>query len=381
MGQLTPQGYIAERLDAILMRMEAGLRRIYGEDIDLSPDSPDGQAVGLFAQGLADINELGGAIYRAMDPDYAGGKWLEQRVAYSGLKRRGARYSRMPSVILQGTPHRTIPAGAVVSDPQRVRWQLISDVVLNDAGSGRGDFQSEERGSFANPIGVTLKIETIVNGWDSATTFTAAEPGEAEELDPELRARGARSRARSAQNSAESIEAKISELPDVREVICLENWTDVTDENGVPRKSINVIVDGGDDGAIAQVIFDNKTSGTGMRGDVEHVVIDRKRRERKVMFDRPEIIDCTAYLELKRSRGQQAIDEEGIKTALTKYRYGIGEPVVVSRLYTPVNTVPGFSIETFTIGVINGIRLPNDLTLGPRQRARFLPENIEIVPL
>ncbi|RQZ18148.1 hypothetical protein DIE15_08450 [Burkholderia sp. Bp9031] len=381
MGQLTPQGYVAERLDAILTRMEAGLRRIYGEDIDLSPDSPDAQAIGLFAQGLADINELGAAIYRALDPDYAGGKWLEQRVAYAGLKKRGARYSRMSSVILLGTPHRTIPAGAVVSDPQRVRWQLIRDVVLNAAGAGRGDFQSEERGAFTNPIGTTLKIETIVSGWDSATTFTATEAGAPEELDGELRARFARSRARPAQNSAETIEAKLDELDDVREVICLENWTDATDANGVPPRSINVIVDGGDDATIAQIIFDNKTSGTGMRGDVEYFVRDRKGRQRKILFDRPRIRDCAAYLQLKRDRGQQAIDEDAIKKALAGYRYSIGQDVALSRLYTPVNTVPGFTIETFNIGFVDGVMLPENLTIGPRERARFLPENIEIIPL
>ncbi|KUZ98082.1 hypothetical protein WI40_13840 [Burkholderia ubonensis] len=378
MGQLTPQGYVAERLDAILVRLEAGLRRIYGDDIDLSPDSPDGQAIGLFAQGLADINELGAAVYRALDPEYAGGKWLEQRVAYAGIRRRGAKYSRMPSVILQGTPHRVIPAGAVVSDPQRVRWQLMADVTLNDAGSGRGDFRSEDRGSFPNPIGTKLRIETIVNGWDTATTFSAVELGELEERDPELRMRFARGRARPAQNSGETIEAKIGELPDVREVICLENWTDVTDADGVPRKSINVIVDGGEDEAIAQVIFANKTSGTGMLGAVAVDVLDRKGRKRTMLFDRPEVIECAAYLELKRERGVVGIDEDAIKKALVKYRYQIGQGVSLSRLYTPVNSVPGFSIEAFDIGEVGGNLLPKNLTVGPRQRARFLPENIEI---
>ncbi|KGE06446.1 hypothetical protein LA03_31595 [Burkholderia gladioli] len=381
MGQLTPQGYIAERLDAILGRLEAGFRVIYGDDIDLSPDSPDGQAIGLFAQGLADINELGATIYRAMDPDYAGGKWLEQRVAYAGLKRRGAKYSRMPSVILQGTPHRVIPAGAVVSDPQRVRWQLMADVTLNDAGSGRGDFRSEERGSYSNPIGTSLRIETIVNGWSAATTFTAAEPGELEELDPELRTRFARSRARTAQNSVEAIEAKIGDLADVREIVCLENWTDAADGNGLPAHSINVVVDGGDDDAIAQIIFQNKPSGTGMLGETERVVRDRKGRKRVMRFDRPRIVDCRAYLELKRDRGFQAIDEDAVRSALSAYRFGIGQAVLVSRLYSPVNTAPGFSIEKFSIGEVDSVLASDRLAVGPRQRARLLPENIEIVLL
>ncbi|ADG20403.1 conserved hypothetical protein [Paraburkholderia atlantica] len=381
MGQLTPQGYVAERLDAILARLEAGLRRIYGEDIDLSPDSPDGQAIGLFAQGLADINELGAVIYRAMDPDYAGGKWLEQRVAYAGLRRRGSRYSRMPSVILLGTPHRTIPAGVVVSDPRRVRWLLLTDVTLNDAGAGRGDFRSEERGNFKNAIDTQLRIETIVNGWETATTFAETEVGEPEELDPELRTRFARSRARAAQNSADGIEAKIGELPDVRDVLCLENFTSVTDENGLPPHSINVIVDGGDADAIAQIIFDNKTAGTDMLGDVERMAFDGKGRPRRVWFDRTKIIDCAAYIEVKRNRGVEGVDEEGIKKAIAAYSIAMGDDVKLSRLFTPINTVAGFSVDVLKIGFVGDQLVSHNLPIGVRERARFLAEDIEVIVL
>ncbi|WP_432212778.1 hypothetical protein, partial [Pseudomonas aeruginosa] len=98
MGQLTDKGYVGQRLDSILEELDRGFRAIYGNDIDLAPDSPDGQMLGLIAQIRADLEELGEAIYRALDPDHASGAWLEQRAAYAGLLRRRARYSYLRGV-------------------------------------------------------------------------------------------------------------------------------------------------------------------------------------------------------------------------------------------------------------------------------------------
>lgn len=77
MGQVTAAGYVADRLDAIVAKLEDGFRSIYGADINLDPDSPDGQMVGLIGQIRADLEELGENIYRSLDPDYASGAWLE----------------------------------------------------------------------------------------------------------------------------------------------------------------------------------------------------------------------------------------------------------------------------------------------------------------
>ncbi len=124
MGKVTTTGYEAERLDTIIARLQEGFRWIYGNDINVDPDSPDGQLIGLIAQIKADLEELGTDIHRQLDPDYASGAWLEQRVAYAGLTRRRASYSYLRNVTLTGTPDALIPAGYVVSDPNRCRWQL-----------------------------------------------------------------------------------------------------------------------------------------------------------------------------------------------------------------------------------------------------------------
>lgn len=379
MGQLTSAGYIPERLDAILANLDQGFRAIYGDDINTDPDSPDGQMIGLIAQTKADLEELGEAIYRALDPDHAGGAWLEQRTAYAGILRRAASYSYLRSATLVGTTGAFIQAGALIEDENRIQWQLVDDTVIGP--DVRADFRSVELGKFGLAQPSALKLVTIVLGWTGVTLNAPAEEGEEEERDPVLRARFLRSRSRPAQNSVDAIEARVGELADVSQVVCLENVGEQVDENGVPGHGINVIVDGGDPDAIALVILQNKTAGAPMLGEQEVTVIDAKGRQRLIKFDRPTNVDCAAVLTVRRSKNFTDIDIEGVKAALAAEDFEIGEAVERSRLYSPVNTVPGFSVTSFMIGEVGGALSESDIVIGVREKARFQVDDIEVTVL
>lgn len=189
MATLTENGITIERLDVIIERFNEGFRQIYGQNINLAPDSPDGQMIGILAQMRMDFEELAENVYKQLDPDFATGAWLEQRVAYAGLVRRGASFSYLRSAILSGEPNSTVYSGVIVSDPNKIRWVLLNDVVLDGNGSGRGDFQSEELGAFYLGENTPLTIETVRLGLDNVSSHTAAEVGQEEETDVQLRHR------------------------------------------------------------------------------------------------------------------------------------------------------------------------------------------------
>lgn len=292
--------------------------------------------------------------------------------------RRLASYSYLRDVILSGRPGAIIPAGSLVADPNGIRWRSVSAVVLNGDGSARSDFRSEDLGAFMVPEGIALEIKTVVLGWQAATTLTAAEVGTDEETDPQLRARFFRSRSRPATASAEAIEAKVAELPDVRQVVCLENNTDVVDADGVPAHGINVVVDGGDDMTIAEVIRQNKPAGTAMRGE-EVVNVPVGAGTRAIRFDRPDIVACAAKVTVKRAVNFTAIDDQGIKASLAGLAFEIGEDVLLSRLYTPINTVPGFWVQELLIGPVGGALGTGNIAIDARSLARFGVEDVEVV--
>ena len=237
MATLTETGIVIESFDAILSKLEQGFRAIYGQNINLNADTPDGQMIGLLAQMRMDFEELAQTVYNQLDPDAATGAWLEQRVAYAGLMRRAASYSYLRSVILTGEPYTQLYAGVMVSDPNKTRWVLVSDVQLN---LGKN---------------TPLTIETITLGLQRATTFENAEVGEDEETDQQLRERFWVSRTKNATNSAEAIAAKIRALPDVKQVRILENNGAQRDKLGIEPHSLNVIVEGGENSHFGVVIY------------------------------------------------------------------------------------------------------------------------------
>ncbi|KAF9396985.1 hypothetical protein CPC16_000020 [Podila verticillata] len=381
MAQLTEQGLIIERLDVTLAQLDAGFRTIYGSDINTDPDSPDGQLIGLIAQIKTDLEELAESIYKALDPEAASGIWLEQRVAYAGLTRRQARYSYLRNTILTGIPNTLIPAGAVLTDPHRNRWQLVTDTTLNAEGSAKTDFRSEMLGSFPLTPETRLTIETLFLGWRSAQNSQAAEVGEEEETDAELRRRFFISRAKAAQNSVDGMIVKLLQLADVRQVVCLENNSDTPNADEVPAHSLNIIVEGGSDADIAQVIFDNKAAGTGLRGEVQCQIRDNKDMARMIRFDRPTRVACAAYLEVRRNAHFTAVNIDAIKAAIAQTSFSIGEAVLLSRLYSPINTVQGFWVETLKVGQHGETLTASNIEIGVREMARFASADIEVVVL
>ncbi|WP_233139326.1 baseplate J/gp47 family protein [Aggregatibacter actinomycetemcomitans] len=377
MAKLIQTGIQIERLSDIITRFEEGFLQIYGQNIDLSPDTPDGQMVGLLSQIKMDIEEMAENVYRQLDPDVATGAWLEQRVAYAGLMRRAASYSYLRSVVLTGEPLTQLYAGIVVSDPHKVRWVLNANVQLDSNGSARADFRSEELGAFNLAKNTNLTIETVTLGLNAATTLENAEIGVEEETDQQLRERFFISRTKNAQNSADAIQSKIAALPDVKQVKVLENNTKQRDKNGVEPHSLNVIVDGGEDNQIAQVIYENKGAGVGLQGGTETTLTINNER-RTLRFDRVFQVDVQVSMRCVRYEDFTEVDKEEIKRLLSIQKFEIGQNLSLSRLYSPINQVGGFWVKELKIGRKGQALKAENVAVQPRELARILASDITI---
>ncbi|MFC0948959.1 baseplate J/gp47 family protein [Pasteurella multocida] len=376
MAKLVESGIVIERLDSILERVEQGFKRIYGQNINIDPDTPDGQMIGILGQIKVDLEELAEDVYRQLDPDLATGAWLEQRVAYAGLVRRKASYSYLRSVILTGDPYTEIN-NLIVSDTNKTRWILEQKATLNESGSARADFRSEELGAFSLNANTQLTIETITLGLNSVTTSVDAEIGIEEETDSQLRQRFSKSRAKNAINSAEAIEGEIGDLADVKQVIVLENNTSQTDSIGISPHSINVVVEGGNETDIAQVIYKNKGAGIGLQGQTSvNLMINGKQRA--IKFDKATPVDVHISMTLVRYEDFTKIDKDEVKRMLSNVKFKIGEDVSLSRLYSPINTVGGFWVKSLKIGRSSDTLNAENIIIQPRELARIQRANIQI---
>ncbi|THD42120.1 baseplate J/gp47 family protein [Enterobacteriaceae bacterium ML5] len=378
MGKVTSTGYVADKLDDIFSGLVSKFKGIYGDDILTDADDPDGQMIGIFAQMRADIEGVILAVYQANDPDNATGTWLEQKVAFSGIRRRGASYSILPDVLLAGTAKKTLSAGAIVRDGNNVQWITQTNATFGADGTVKTDFRSSELGQYSVDADTELEIVTVTNGWTSAKTTVAATLGEEEETDPELLARFYKARARASQNCIDGTVGDLYALPGVTDVVPLENRTSKADDNGVTPYSVNYVVEGGDNTQIAQAIYDN-WPGTGLQGAVSVDIIRYSGNTISIPFDRPTPVDITAKISIGRRANFTYVDTQSVINAVVALAYKTGASVYASDVTEAVNAISGVYVREVVLardgdtpaGVLS-------VEIAPREKARFLATGVTV---
>ncbi|CAQ85183.1 MULTISPECIES: baseplate J/gp47 family protein [Photorhabdus] len=372
MLQVTDKGIVIDQLSDIHQRLIDGFKRIYGEDINLDADTPDGQMIGVFSQELANINQVIAFIVQMLDPYEATGSFLEQRAMYAGLVRRGAEFSYIDDVVISGNTGVTLPKDTVLIDDNRVKWVTLDDVKLNNQGSARVNLRSQVLGVFSLQADKELQSETVIVGVDKIVTTKEAKPGDDEETDGNFLRRFMRSHSINNHDDRHGIEAALLDLPDVKQARVYENYTNQTDDKGVPGHSMNAVLIGGKDEDIALAILKNKIGGCGLMGNISYSCM-YTGVERQVKFDRAEIVDIKISLLVERINGFHDIDTDGIKKSLAATEFEIGQSVYAMRLTCQVNSISGFYIKSITVNN------SDKAIIGVRQCARIKHENVEVL--
>ncbi|HEM6840489.1 TPA: baseplate J/gp47 family protein [Providencia stuartii] len=372
MLQITETGIVIDKLTDVHQRLTEGFKRIYGDDINLDADSPDGQMIGLFSQEIDNINQAIALIAQMLDPYKAIGSWLEQRAMYAGIVRRGADYSYLNEVVITGKQGVTVHKGSLLSDDNRTKWVTLADVTLGSNGSARVDLRSQELGAFSLPANRSLTMDTVTIGVDSITTTKAAKEGAFEETDGNLLLRFMRSHAINNHDDYQGLEGALLDLPDVKQAKVYENYTNQTDEKGIPPHTLNAVVIGGHDNDIGRTILSKKVGGCGVFGRISNTQT-YAGAPRTVYFDRAALVNVKVKLLLERVGGFHDIDTDAIKAALAATEFDIGESVYAMRLTCQVNAVQGFYIKSITV---NG---RDAVSIGVRQCAQIRPEDVEVL--
>ncbi|BBV07843.1 hypothetical protein BML2537_13370 [Providencia stuartii] len=372
MLQITDTGIVIDSLTDVHQRLTEGFKRIYGDDINLDADSPDGQMIGLFSKEIDNINQAIAMIAQMLDPYKAVGSWLEQRAMYAGIVRRGADYSYLDDVIITGKQGVTVRKDSLFTDENNTKWVTLADVTLGSNGSARVDLRSQELGAFSLPANRPLTMDTVTIGVDSITTTKAAKEGAFEETDGNLLLRFMRSHAINNHDDYQGLEGALLDLPDVKQAKVYENYTNQTDEKGIPPHTLNAVVIGGHDNDIGRTILSKKVGGCGVFGRISNTQT-YAGAPRTVYFDRAALVNVKVKLLLERVGGFHDIDTDAIKAALAATEFDIGESVYAMRLTCQVNAVQGFYIKSITV---NG---RDAVSIGVRQCAQIRPEDVEVL--
>lgn len=229
---------------------------------------------------------------------------------------------------------------------------IVSDDLIITHGFGIVKAIANEPGSFIEAPGDINILATPVWGWDRVTNPLSSVPGRLRETDAELRARFKDARFDRATNIIEALYSALIVLFGVQNVVIYENDADTTDDKGLPPHSFLVLADGGSPLEIGRAIWQNRPTGITSVGNTSVDIVDAFGYTRTINFSRPVEVPVYIQITLTTNNNFPADGEQQIKDALIAYvnEQKIQSGIVYSRLYTPINSVPGHQVDDLVIG-------------------------------
>lgn len=380
-------GFKRKRLDQLLRELNDEVKTIFGENFNVSPESPDGQINGVISESNAKLWELAEEAYNAFNPSAATGVTLSNLVQLNGLNRLAATSSRV-ELSITGTTGTVIPAGSLVSTSDTSdTFTTETQITLDGAGNGVVFARATNAGAITALAGTITEIDTPVTGWSSVTNLTDAQEGTDEETDVELRVRRALSVARDAQAIIDAIFAEVGSIANVTQVAVLENDTNVTDSNGLPPHSFHVIAIGGTDEDIGNAIWLKKPAGILSFGTTTVQIQDSQGVPHDISFSRPTAIDIYVDVTVNAFADYPATGDDLIKQAIVDYANGLlveergfslAEDVIYTRLYTAINSVQGHEISDLRIGTSPAPVATSNIPISSTEISNFTTANITV---
>lgn len=375
-------------LNGWLALIQGDFQSTYGSDIDVGPDSPDGQLIGTLAGRFSDLEQLLQTIYNGRSPAGAVGAGLSRLIRLNGITRKSAQVSSVPVTIL-GTPGTVITAGFLMGsnvDPTKPPFQLTGTQTIGGGGTVSAVASCTAAGpvTLNNAPAELTVILTPVAGVASVSNTSAAAPGSAVEADPAVRIRREVSVAMPSQSLLDGLEAALQNLAGVTNARVYENDTSATDANGLPAHSINAIVVGGASADIGNAIWTKASMGVTKVGAQSFTVTDTQGNPQTQNWDMATDVDVYITIKLNGTPTNLAYIQSQVQNAVVAYYsptgdlpIDIGENVCWADILTPVNALaltgrPGLpSITNVFLGSTASPVLQADLAVLYKQIAVF----------
>lgn len=382
MSKLTSKGFERTRLIDRLAELQAEVRAIFGQDIDLSSDTMDGQHIGIFSEAVADIDELAEMVWLSFDPDQATGASLSRIAKINGIERSQGAFS-IAKIAITGRAETLIPKGSVISNEAgSITVYTLADVRIASNGEAEVLASPRETGAVSAATNTLNQIKSPIYGWSSATNSEPMVVGKVRETDQQLRLRRRGSFGKNNRNMTEALWAALSDLEGVIEVAVLENPSSVTDIRGLPPHSIHTVVLGGDANQIAQTIWQKKTGGTVLAGMNTVYINDAMGGTQAIKYSVPVSVPVRIKVNVTPRVGWSYKTASQIRDVLYEYintTRRVGEEIVSSSLYSPLNEIGGFSINRVYLAKQGEPFAEQSLTVDFFERVNVNIEDIEVV--
>lgn len=392
---LDETGVIVPDTATIQAEVESEFRAAFGADLVTTANTPQGVLIAGEVTARANVLRNNAVIANQINPNLAGGVFLDAIWALTGGQRLAATFSVVPGVQLIGIPGTFVPAGSQASLSDGTLFASVSGVTLDGGGLGTVDFQAVESGPIVANVGALTQIVTAVLGWDQVTNPTAATPGRF--LESDLASRLRRKNTLSLQNVAlpEAITSALYDLPNVRSLQFRENVTSATatiDGISLVAHSVWACVDGGTDDEVARTLLENKSLGANWNGAVTVAVVDpASGQSYSVKFDRPTPVAVQVRVTVRQGTAVVNVPE-AVRSAILTYAAGdlegeagfvVGGNVSAFELAGAVNRqAPGIYVQKCEISLLSVTSWTTDeIVIALDEIATLLSGNIQVIVL
>lgn len=381
-------GLVTQSLEEIRDDLIAKFKSVYGQDINVEQNSPDGQWLNILAQEKKDILDLFVQFYNNLDPDRVIG--IPQQILYklNGFIIQAYTYSYVyvnvtvtEDVTLQGLDDNIESSdgtGYTVRDTNGNRWILATTQNL-EPGTHLLNFRAGDLGSItALPNTITV-METVLKGVASvnnpANNYITGDTGESS---AQFRRRRNQAMAVPSQGFDESTQSQMLNLANVTQCKVYDNRSDEV-VNGIPAHGIWVIVEGGTPADIGRVIYNNLPPGIPMKGSQSVLVPKINGDILEVLYDVPTVAPLYVRATIK-NFSTTDIDETYIKQQLSQIEYNIQERAETSNITAVLKEAVGESGNPYNVEIsLNGTTWAEDLEpTGLDEFFSIQPDNITL---
>ena len=331
---LLTTGVIISDTSVIQTDVENEFKDAFGTDLVISPNTPQGVLITAETAARVAVADNNAALANQINPNVAGGVFLDAIGALTGSFRSPATPSTV-TVTLTGVSGTTIPAGSQVSDSvyQNV-FQTVASVTIVD-GSATVIMTSVLNGMIVAGANTLTQILTAVLGWETCNNPAAAVLGTTTESDEEFRNDLRVTLAAQGASTAQAIISAVNQVENVKSSKFLENIAPTTQTiEGVVMigHSIYMCVDGGLPLSVAEAMQSKKSAGaaynngaSGAYGGTnvsQDVIVPYSGQTITVLFDTPDIIQIGVAISVVVTQSVQD-PTTAVQDAILNYANGL----------------------------------------------------------
>ena len=234
--------------------------------------------------------------------------------------------------------------------------------------------EAEVIGEVPAPANSLTVIENPITGLDSINNAADATLGRDIESDADLKSRREESLQRAGAGTLGAIVSIISDLDGVIAVVGFENITLIPTSEGMPAKSFEIIVEGGDAPTLASNIWENKPAGIETYGSETETITDSQGFLQDVKFSRPTEVLIYVDVALTKTIDYPVNGDDQVKEAILAYGndLGIGDDVIVyPKLMAALNDINGITDVVLKVGTAPSPTQDNNIAVATDEISRW----------